>query len=512
MTVRASSARVAVGEVMQESNSFAKRGADLGYFEGHTLATGDDVLKLTSAQTSLAGVMNTLARAGHTIIPTIAAQSPSSGPVQRQAYDFLKSECLDHLSAAAALDAVVLSLHGAMATEDLDDAEGDLLAAVRATVGDDVPIAIALDMHANMTEEMIRHANIVVGYETYPHVDLLETGQRVAELLLGTLKGVIAPQTIFAKAPMIVPAEAMDTSVDPMARLLAQATRCRSLPGVVSTSLFAVQPWLDMPGTGMTTLAVVDLNESGDALDEVRSAILDLARSGWDLRHEFDAAAIDLDLAIDHALVASGGPFVISDSADGPMAGSAGDSTTVLRRLMERHVDRRTFVCVVDQEAVDRCFDAGVGSAVALSVGANVDPRWSEPTAFSGVVRTLSSGRFQLSTAKGRGLEVSMGRATVVDSGTIALLISERPADTADPSMYTSVGLDPRQADIVVVKSARQFRAGYAHLASGMCVVSLPGASTSDLRSLPWRRRTRPLYPFEDRSDPELRICLGRTP
>lgn len=497
---------------MQESNSFAAKGADLSYFEEHTLVSGSAMLNLTEAQTSLAGVLKALTSAGHKIIPTIAAQSPSSGPVQRGAYEHLKNECVDHLSAGGALDGVVLSLHGAMASEDFDDAEGDLLAAVRATVGDDVPIALALDLHAHVTEEMIRHANILVGYETYPHVDLFDTGVRAAELLLSTLTGTIAPQTVFARSPMIVPAEAMDTSVDPMAGLLARACRCRSLRGVVSTSLFAVQPWLDMPDTGMTTVAVIDLNESRDALDEARSAILSLARSAWALRHDFDGVAIELDLAIDHALRASGGPFIISDSADGPMAGSAGDSTSVLRRLIERRIDRRAFVCVVDQEAVDRCFHAGVGSPVDLTVGATVDPRWSQPTEFSGVVRTLSDGRFRLSAAKGRGLEVSMGRAAVVNNGTIALLISERPADTADPSMYTSVGLDPRQADIVVVKSARQFRAAYASLASGMCVVSLPGASTPDLRSLPWRRRSRPLYPFEDGFEPQFRICSGRAP
>jgi microcystin degradation protein MlrC len=327
-----------------------------------------------------------------------------------------------------------------------------------------------------------------------------------ATLLLRAVRGEVRPVTLFARSPMIVPAEGMGTADQPMAGLLADAKRLEARPGVLSVSLFPVQPWLDLPLTGFSVVAVADGRQRAE---EVAPVVRDLAWRAWEARGRFRADLVPVDEAIRRALEAEGGPFVLSESADSTGSGSPGDGAHVLERLLALGVRARCLVPVVDAAAVARAIEAGVGRDVSLSVGGGLDPRYSRPVAITGRVHILSDGRFVASDQKSRGTEGRMGRAAVIEVGAISVLVTERPAFTVDPALFRSVGLEPREAKIVVVKSPLQFRDGYGAFARGLWVVDTPGPSTARLERLEWRHVSRPIYPFDDDFEPEIRSVVG---
>jgi microcystin degradation protein MlrC len=234
-----------------------------------------------------------------------------------------------------------------------------------------------------------------------------------------------------------------------------------------------------------------------------------LAWQAWERRRSFAADLLTVDEAIRRALAAEGGPFILSESADSTGSGSPGDSAHVLERLLALGVEARCLVTVVDAPAVARAIAAGVGADVTVTVGGTLDPRYNRPVSIAGRVRILSDGRYISSDKKSLGVEFQMGRAAVIEAGRIAVLATERPAFTFDPALYRSVGLEPRDAKIVVVKSPLQFRDGYGDIARACWVVDTPGPSTARVERLDWRHRARPLFPFEDDFEPEIRAVLG---
>jgi microcystin degradation protein MlrC len=499
--------RIAIGQFQEESNTFVRQLADLDFFASNTLLYGDDIITASrGTHAELGGFLDVLRQEGVEVVPTVAAHSVSSGPVPRATFDHIVGDLLRRLEAAGRVDAVLLSLHGAMVLDDDPDADGAVLAAVRELVGPDVAIAASLDLHAHLTPRMVERADALVGYDTYPHVDLYEAGVKAARIAVMAARGAARPVTVLAKAPMVVPAEGMGTRDRPMADLMADAKQLESQAGVLSTSLFAVQPWLDVPDLGFGAIMVVDGEERAAwARGEARH----LVEAAWGRRHEFQVELLPVDEAIRRALALDGGPVVLSESADGTGAGSAGDSVAVLERLLALGVTDRCLVSVVDPPAVARAFAAGVGQDVSLAVGGAVDPRYTTPIRLDGRVRLLSDGRFVYAGREFTGEEASMGRVAVVEHGGISVLLMERPVFTTDPSFYRAVGLEPRQAKIVVVKSALQFRDGYGEFARALWVVDTPGPSTANLARLEWRHLTRPLYPFDDHFDPHFQIAGG---
>jgi microcystin degradation protein MlrC len=499
--------RIAIGQFMEESNTFVRQRADLEHFRATQLLYGAELVeRLRGTRAEVGGFLDTLVPAGVEVIPTVAANAVSSGPVTRATFEHVRDGVLERLAAAAPVHGVLLALHGAMVLEDAPDGEGEFLAAVRRAIGPSVPLVATLDLHATITARMVEEADALIGYDTYPHIDLYETGAKAAALLLRTVRGEVRPVTLFARSPMLVPAEGQGTSDQPMAGLMAEAKRLQARPGVLAVSLFPVQPWLDIPETGFTVMAVAD---GPRRAAEIEPMVRQLAWQAWERRRGFAADLLGVDDAIRRALGSEGGPFVLSESADSTGSGSPGDSVHVLERLLALGVRDRCLTTVVDAPAVARAIAAGVGADVATTVGGTLDPRYNRPVPLAGRVRILSDGRFVSSDKKSAGVEFHMGRAAVIEVGRIAVLATERPAFTFDPALYRSVGLEPRDAKIVVVKSPLQFRDGYGDIARSCWVVDTPGPSTARVERLEWRHRSRPLFPFDDGFEPEIRAVTG---
>ncbi|MEA2586570.1 MAG: hypothetical protein QOF33_4655, partial [Thermomicrobiales bacterium] len=486
--------RVAIGEFKQESNTFALNPATLDDFRAWHLWYGDDLIAgLQGTNTEVAGFLDVLAENGCQPLPTLATFAMSGAPVAADAYATLRDQLLERLEAVRPFDAVLLALHGAMVTTEEDDPDGATLAAVRALIGPDVPLVVTMDLHANLTERCCEHADAIVGFRTAPHIDLRETGQRAARLLLRQLRGEVRPTMAFAKIPMVTPASThLHHLPGPFKRLMDAAAGAESGP-VLSASVFTVQPWLDITDMGFATVAVTD----GDpAL--ARQVACRLACQAWDERHAFmETELVPPAEAIQRALARPDGPVILSDLADGTGAGSPGDATATIRALLEADPPKSVFACVRDPEVALRATEIGVGGEIDVLVGGKMDHVYNSPVRFQGEVTFAGPARFRFGGEGYTGVEMDMGLSAVLRWRNVSLLVVTNATFTIDPAMWQAVGLEPSAAQIVVVKSHGQFRAGYRDVAKEIILLDSPGMSSDHLETLPFRRVSRPLFPLD---------------
>lgn len=489
--------RIAVGSLLQETNTFAPVSSTLESFAAYYLLHGEEVLTgYGDARVEVPGFLHVLRAAGATPVPLLAAWAGSGGPLTRAAFDALLGELLDRLRAALPVDGVLLALHGALATEDEPDADGAILAAVRAVMGPRIPIAASLDLHGHVTRRMVEHANVLVGYHEYPHTDMYETGVRAATLLLETLGGRRHPVLALAKRPMIVSAVAARTTDGPLKDVAAAARAMEAAGRILDAAIFPVQPWLDVPELGFAALVVAD--GDGAAAQAAADELADLA---WARRSRFEPDLVTLDAAIHTGLDAQDGLTVVADAGDAPTGGAAADSAAVLRALLACGADRAarlTYLTLCDAGAAQAATAAGVGHDVTLRVGHAVSVNDGEPIEVTGRVRTLSDGSYRLTGAGATGLEMHMGLTAVLAIGSIRLAIRSLPAMEWDAAMYDAVGLDPREAALVFVKSPSHFRVSFGPLAARVLVADTPGPTRANLRAVPFTRVTRPLYPLDE--------------
>lgn len=496
------SLRIGVASVMQETNTWSLLPCTIGDFRCQDLAVGADVSdRYADTATEVGGALRAIAAAGHIAVPLLRAWANSSGRLTADTLAELRFLLCAQLTGHQ-LDGLVLSLHGAMAADGIDDADLVLLRAARAALGPGRPIAVCFDLHANVTAELVSEADVLTGYHTYPHTDLAETGARAARLLLGRLGGKLRPVTAAAKRAMIVPAESMSTSSGPLATLRHEADRITADdPRVLDISLFPVQPWLDVEQLGFAVTVTTNADEG-----LARQLAEDFAERAWQLREMFRVELVSPSDAIGRARRSPVRPFLITESADAPTAGGSGDSPAMLRALLEDADELSACITVTDPPGVEHCWATGTGHHVDLVVGAALDHRFAAPVAISGHVAHIGEEPVLLTGPSYTGTLVSMGRYAVVEAGSVAILLTERPAFTLDPATYRHVGLDLDRTDIIVVRSATGFRAAFPAPSSAEAVVlDLPGPSTPRLDRLEFLRAPRPLFPVDPETWPDAR-------
>lgn len=484
--------RVGVASIIQESNSFAPRACALEDFEAHGLHRGADALDaLAGTNTEFAGAAARLTQRGARCQPLLRAWAMPTGPLTASALAALCEMLASELRRSGDLDALVLSLHGAMAAEDHDDADAALLLQARHIVGDQIPIGVCLDLHANVTRQLIAGCDVLTGYHTYPHVDMASTGARIADLILDRLEGRSLPVTRMAKRPMLLPAETTATTEGPIGRLRQRADKATQ-GNVLDVTLFTVQPWLDVPELGFA--AVVTTDNDPRAAQRLAERF---AEEAWAARTDLTVPLVAPQQALEFARASDRRPVLLSESADSPTAGAAGDSPAMIKRLLADGAGFTAYATVVDSPAVDRCHQSGLGATVTTPIGATIDHRFHQSALVTGEVTRIGEERVVLQGPVFTGMEVSMGRHAVIRAGRLHILVTERPAHTYDPATFSTVGLDPAHADVVVVRSANLFRAGFAAITDRYHYLDLPGAATPRFDLLRYQKAPRPLYPLE---------------
>lgn len=487
--------RYVAAQWIHEANTFSPSLTTLENFRAWAFLEGEESVRARQKNTrsGLAGFIASAEEMDFQLAPVMSACAYSSGPLTRDTYDLILERLLRHIEAALPADGILIAAHGAMVAEHEPDATGAALQAIRQLVGSEIPVVVTLDPHANVTQQMLRQADALVGWRTYPHIDQFESAQRAAALMCGISAGQIKPAMAMCKLPMIVPAEGQQTTHGPGHILKNHAEALDVRPDIATASFFTVQPWMDLSDMGCSVVVVA-------ADGSMQTAMAEADRFGrrlWDLRGEFDVELVPVEEAIDRALAASGRPVVLADSADA--SGAPRDSTGILKALLKRQVQETCLLTVVDPEAVDELSRAGVGADVDIMVGGKRDHISNSPARVLGRVhRLIEGGYFIFRGQFNTGVRCDMGRVAILQAGGVMILIPELMVNTADPEVYRSVGLEPLDARIVVVKSPTLFRANYSEIAHDMILVDAPGLSSGNLRQLPFTHLERPFYPLDE--------------
>ncbi len=414
-------------------------------------------------------------------------------PVEDAAYERLKASLLDQIKAvSSSVDAVYLPLHGAMTTAGCEDVEGDLAQAVRNVIGPATGLVVSFDLHGAPTQPLLDACDALVGYKTCPHVDFEETGRRALRLAVRALQSGQRLTTKRHVVPLLTPAEVHDTTIGPVAPLVAAAQVLGRTADVQDVSVFMCQPWLDTARSSWVVTAVSTVGQSSVAESVARQ----VAGSLWEARDTFNFSKLTVPAAMGTLGRSPKGdvPYLLADSGDSPSAGSTGDSTDLLEGLVALDPPGRIFATIADPNGARALSQSRPGSHIKLTVGGAFTPGLSRPLAIEGTLSWLGNGQYRSRYPAG---PVDVGAVGVVDVGKCAVVVTERPAMMLDPALYLHVGLDPRTAFAVQVKSAGGFRALLAPISDRILVLATRGASDGDLKRLPFAHRPRPVWPFE---------------
>ncbi len=458
-------------QFQHETNTFSSKSADEQAFKNLCYAFGAAAFESQrGTDTELASFVNVLGGLDDVeLIPTVAATANPCGPVTASVYDSVVRAVTDAIRENAPIDGVLFELHGAMVAEGHEDGEGDLLEAVRRIVGKGVPIISSLDLHANVTAKMAKNADALIPYEMYPHTDRYQTGAFAAELTHKTLCGEVKPTMAYRRVPYLLPM--FPTERPEIAPLYKLAKELEARDGVISVRFAHGFFPSDIAEMGMSVMVVTDGDrELADEIADQMAAAIEAATPT--LKREF----ISLDEALDRAELSGEGPIVIADASDNPGGGAIGDTTHILRRILERSVTGAAIATILDPESVEKCVAAGVGATVELELGGKSDPTYSGgPIGVSARVIALSDGKYVFKGKMSHGEIANHGKTAVVDVAGNTVLITTFPRQPYDLEIFRAHGIAPEKQKILVTKSAVHYRASYVEVAREMHAVCLPG-------------------------------------
>jgi microcystin degradation protein MlrC len=486
--------RVLSAEISHETNTFNIRPTTLQHFRDRYMLDGPQAIAARGdSNTELAGLLDTGRDYGWDITHVISAAAGPGGPMTRDAFDTLTGPLI--AAADAKWDGIFLMLHGAMVTAFCEDGEGEILRRLRAVTGPDVPIAVTLDPHGNITAAMCDLAQILVSFTTYPHVDIRATGRRAAELLHRTMTGEIAPRTLRVHLPMLEEANGGRTDIGPMIDRQALARAYEARRDVFAISINGAFPEADISEVGPTVLITCQGN-SAPHLAIAES----LADDIWERRHEVLNTYLTCAEAAKVAAGWSGGagPLIIADYADNPGAGAYGDGTALLAALLDAGVTNACFGPVIDAEAAAQLQRSAIGSTVSLSIGGKTAPDFGGgPLHVSGVVKWAGEGRFTGTGPILGGLDRNFGPTAVLTVAGFDILIVSIAHQMLDLSQFETFGIDPTRQSIIGLKSMQHFRAAFGPIAGRIIVCDSGAICTLNYASLNYTKVPRPIFPLD---------------
>lgn len=504
---------ILVAQFSHESNTFARTRTDREDFRNQFERYGRDLVDtFRDTNTEIGGVVDVAERDDLNLVPSVATTAEPGGRVVTETYDHY----VDHIVADAReyaddLNGVLLALHGSMVPKNGDDGEGPLIRAVQDVVGPEVPVVATLDLHANVTESMLE-ADALVAYETYPHVDMRETGRRAMEILLPAIRGEVAPTIAIERPPVLAPGPNANTNDNPMADLEARARNLESRDGVLKVNVVLGFYRADVPAAGFSVPVVTD----GDP-DLAREIAREMATTVWEEREGFVAdhpgpaeAVAEAKRLVEDGATADG-PVVLADVGDNPGGGAPGDETAVLRELLDQGVENAGVALVRDPAAVETLAAAGVGETVTLELGGKSADSWTNPVALGWYVKAITDGAYANTGPMQTGAPVNLGRAVLVETGDdrgapgadggVRIVVVENRTQPWDAELWRHVGVPPERLDVAVVKSANHYRGDYEPLSSRVIPVDSPGLNCIDPGGLDHDRIRRPMFPLDEVTD-----------
>jgi microcystin degradation protein MlrC len=481
--------RIAVGGFLHETNTFAPTKAVYDAFvQGGgwpPMSQGAKLLeKMRDINVGMAGFVPAAETEGWELVPTIWCAASPSAHVTKDAYERVAQAIVDGIKAAGAIDGVYLDLHGAMVAEHIDDGEGEILARVRQVIGKELPLVVSLDLHANVTPEMVEHADALIAYRTYPHIDMADTGHAAAKHLALLLRTKQRFAKAFRQLPFLIPISWQCTNDQPTMGIYRRLAALES--DVVPTLSFAPGfPAADFPDCGATVFAYGRTQADADTAADTIAALI------ASHENDFDGRIYAPDEGVRHAMelaTRASKPIVIADTQDNPGAGGDSDTTGMLRALVRNGATRAAIGVIVDPESAKAAHAAGQGATIRLALGGKSGIPGDAPFEATFVVEQLSDGRFLAPGPYFGGSQMNLGLSAALRIGGVRVVVGSRKAQLADQAMFRYVGIEPTEQSILVNKSSVHFRADFEPIAEKLIICAAPGAMPADTAALPWTR------------------------
>ncbi len=485
--------RVVIAMMKHETNTFSPVPTPITRFgNGGPDWDGQALAAYENTATPM-GAFIDLARAeGAEIVTPVAAEAWPSGPVEDAAYARLTDAIAEEVDKGC--DLILLDLHGAMVTESHEDGEGELVARLRG-LAPQTPIAVALDLHGNLSDKIVDNADVVTGFKTYPHTDMYETGALAGGIAFRALKGGCRPAMAWGNRPMLPHIMRQGSADSPMRELIAAAREAEA-DGALAVSVFGGFPHADIHDAGISVVAVTD-GDAGGA-QAVCDRILDQA---WENRHGFVYRSEPAAEAVARAARLAEGPVLMLDHCDNCGSGGTQDVMTVLEEVLRQGLEDVAVFAIHDPQAVDAMMEAGIGADVTLDLGGKLDMpaigRVGEPLSVSGRVKLLSDGQFTIRGPMYTGVTVGMGRTAVLDTGKVEIVVIERHHEPWDLGCLQSLGIEPTAKRFILLKSRVHWRAGFWPVVRHVVECAGVGVTTSDYDQLRFRRVRRPIFPLD---------------
>ncbi|WP_437887342.1 M81 family metallopeptidase [Phytobacter sp. V91] len=414
-----------------------------------------------------------------TFMPTLHARCIPGGPVARETYENFKAEFLARLKAALPVDGLYLAMHGAMYVEGMEDAEGDWITAARECVGDSCPVAVSYDLHGNVTQRIIDAIDMYSTYRTAPHIDIEETMRRSVTMLVNSIQTGIRPGVVWAPIPVMLPGERTSTEDEPAKSLYATLPVSDTIPGILDSSLMVGYVWADEP---RATAAAIFTGTDAAVLKQQAEK---LAQYYWDVREEFvfGCRTGTLQATVQQAIASTTFPVILADSGDNPTGGGVGDRADMLAELLRQNAQHTLIAGIMDAQATQAAFSAGVGATIELTLGASLDPAGKSVSAHFTVKNLLAAG------------EHSNANQAVLQTAGITVVVADRRRPYHDIADFTSLGLDPATVKILVVKSG-YLSPELAPLANPNLMALSEGVVDQDIERVPRLRMFTKTWPF----------------
>lgn len=487
--------RVITGGVLHETSTFAHGRTVVRDFEtGIGFARGREMFdKYHGANFCCGGFLDGAAKHGFELIPLLWAFAFPSGIIERKSYDTLKNEFLDGLrrELAIGVDGVLLDLHGAMVVEGIDDGDGDFIASVRQIVGPNIPIVVTTDLHANHAPLRVAAANAIIGYDTYPHIDMAERGREAADLIVRAIRGDVQPVSAIRQLPLFWSAACQVTAHPPIEEAFRLVHEVERRSGILSVTLSTGFPWADIPDMGPSVIVVSDGDRvlAQQTADEVGQWI-------WTRRERWFKQPLTAREAIAQGRQEGRFPIMLADMSDNTGGGAAGDSTEVLRTFVELNLPDALVLYIVDPEVAEAAHQAGIGARMHVELGGKSDPIQGPPVPVDVEVVALSHGRFRYDGPMYAGVDGNLGNSAWLRHHGVNVVVVSVRMQPLDQAFARSLGIDCSRMQYISLKSAVHFRSGFEQLDGPIFNIDARAIHSHNFASLPYQRR-RPMFPLD---------------
>jgi microcystin degradation protein MlrC len=498
-------ARIAVGGFHHETNTFVKTPTDFAYFCSHRdrppLVRRGDVLKwLDGISFALSGFLQIMDNE-HDIVPLLWTSGGAGGMVTKDAFERISAELIAELSQQMPVDAIYLDLHGAMVTEDFEDGEGELLRRIRACVGPQMPIAISLDYHANVTPDMTGYVDAISGYLTYPHVDRPETGVRAARAMRHLLKHGRTPGRALRKMPFLIPLHSQCTMVQP-SRGIIELTQSLEGGDVLTVSYLAGFPPSDIFQCGPSVVVHAMTQAAADRAADEAARFIALKES------EFAVPVLSPTEAVARAKTIAAGaerPVILADTQDNPGAGGSADTTGLLFALVEGGAEGVALGYLCDEQAVKAAHAAGRGATITIELGGRNGPEGVIPFPGTFEVKELGDGKIRTTGPVSGNRNIDIGLMALLQISGVKIAVTTKRMQALDQAPFRHLGVEPKEQKILALKSTVHFRADFQAIAEDVLVAIAPGGHLADSSKFRYQRlrsglRLMPLGPESTRT------------